>query len=236
LTYVFVADVKTMTDDEHSLLAVDLYDEPGRTFRVPPRWFPDVSANLTIANMDFADYAEHRRVSKSDNGRRDTYRARLPHCGLSVLRCDPDTVPVRIGCEEGQPEPRIMRLVQDRDALGLPLLEDRVELVGSTVDGQANLTGTRDVRRQILELARPQSEVSAWPEAEGDVSRSLERRAHAKEVAVETSCGGSVVHIDDGHDGCSGHGCSFSQVVGTHPPAWPEYAPHRVAIPEKLGV
>lgn len=48
----------TMTDDEHPLLAVDLYDEPGRTFRVPPRWFADVSNNLSIANMDFAEFAD----------------------------------------------------------------------------------------------------------------------------------------------------------------------------------
>jgi hypothetical protein len=67
LTYVFVADAKTMTDDEHPLLAVDLYDEPGRSFRVPPRWYADVSANLTIANIDFADFAD----SADDSG---TYR------------------------------------------------------------------------------------------------------------------------------------------------------------------
>lgn len=86
-------------------------------------------------------------LSKSDDGRRDTCRARLPHCGLSAFRCDADPVPVRIGCEEGQPEPRIMRLAQDRDPLGLPLLKGRVELVGSsTVNGQTNLTGARDVR------------------------------------------------------------------------------------------
>ncbi|MEU8664073.1 DUF6924 domain-containing protein [Actinoplanes philippinensis] len=58
LTYVFVADASTMTDPEHPLLAVDLYDEPGRTFRVPPRWFEDVSANLTIANLDFEEFAD----------------------------------------------------------------------------------------------------------------------------------------------------------------------------------
>jgi hypothetical protein len=33
LTYLFLADATTMTDDDHPLLAVDLYDEPGRTFR-----------------------------------------------------------------------------------------------------------------------------------------------------------------------------------------------------------
>ncbi len=47
-----------MTDDEHPLLAVDLYDEPGRTVRVPPRWYAEVSANLCIANLDFADFAD----------------------------------------------------------------------------------------------------------------------------------------------------------------------------------
>jgi hypothetical protein len=54
LCHLFVADTTTMTDEDHPLLAVDLYDEPGRTFRVEPRCFADVSANLTIANMDFA--------------------------------------------------------------------------------------------------------------------------------------------------------------------------------------
>ena len=47
-----------MTDVERPLLAVDLTREPGRTFRVPPRWDADVSANLTIANMDFAEFAD----------------------------------------------------------------------------------------------------------------------------------------------------------------------------------
>ena len=58
LTYIFVADAITMIDDEHPLLAVDLYSQPGRTFRVPPHWYADVSANLTIANMDFAEFAD----------------------------------------------------------------------------------------------------------------------------------------------------------------------------------
>ncbi|MFE9058456.1 DUF6924 domain-containing protein [Streptomyces mutabilis] len=58
LAYVFLADTATMTDPSSPLLAVDLYDEPGRTFRVPARWYPEVSANLSIANMDFADFAD----------------------------------------------------------------------------------------------------------------------------------------------------------------------------------
>jgi hypothetical protein len=58
LTYLFIADATTMTDAEHPLLALDLYDEPGRTFRLPPRWYADVSANLCIANMDFHEFAD----------------------------------------------------------------------------------------------------------------------------------------------------------------------------------
>ncbi|MFE5908133.1 DUF6924 domain-containing protein [Streptomyces wedmorensis] len=55
---VFLADAITMNDPDHPLLAVDLSNEPGQTFRVPARWFPDVSANLSIANMDFAEFAD----------------------------------------------------------------------------------------------------------------------------------------------------------------------------------
>ncbi|MGW6785587.1 DUF6924 domain-containing protein [Streptomyces sp. NPDC054987] len=56
--YLFLADAVTMKEPGHPLLAVDLSDEPGRTFRVPARWFPDVSANLSLANMDFAEFAD----------------------------------------------------------------------------------------------------------------------------------------------------------------------------------
>lgn len=58
LTYLFLADSVAIAEEEHLLLAVDLFDEPGRTFRVTPRWYPEVSANLSIANLDFADYAD----------------------------------------------------------------------------------------------------------------------------------------------------------------------------------
>ncbi|MEU9669837.1 hypothetical protein AB0E25_30510 [Streptomyces bobili] len=58
IIYVFLADAATMKDPGCPLLAVDLSDEPGRTFRVPARWFPDIAANLSIANMDFAEFAD----------------------------------------------------------------------------------------------------------------------------------------------------------------------------------
>ncbi|MFB7512409.1 DUF6924 domain-containing protein [Streptomyces sp. NPDC056144] len=55
---VFLADTTTMSDPERPLLAVDLSYKPGRTFRVPARWFPDVAAHLSVAQLTFADYAE----------------------------------------------------------------------------------------------------------------------------------------------------------------------------------
>jgi hypothetical protein len=55
---LFVADAVALADDDWPLLAVDLDVEPGRTFRVPAEFFSDVSANLAIANMDFADFAD----------------------------------------------------------------------------------------------------------------------------------------------------------------------------------
>lgn len=58
LTYAFLADATTLAAPAFPLLAVDLHDEPGRTFRVPARWYPEVSANLSIANADFADFAD----------------------------------------------------------------------------------------------------------------------------------------------------------------------------------
>ncbi len=68
LTYVFVADVVAMVDEEHPLLAVDLFDEPGHSFRVPPQWFADVSANLAIANMDFDEFADATDASTTFRG------------------------------------------------------------------------------------------------------------------------------------------------------------------------
>jgi hypothetical protein len=66
--YRFLADVTTMTDAEHPLLAVDLADEPGRTFRVPPRWYAGISANLAIANMDFREFADAADASGTYRG------------------------------------------------------------------------------------------------------------------------------------------------------------------------
>lgn len=68
LGYLFLADAVTMRDEEHPVLAVDLWDEPGRTFRVPPRWFASISANLTIANMGFHEFADEVDASGTYRG------------------------------------------------------------------------------------------------------------------------------------------------------------------------
>ena len=66
--YLFLADAVTMRDLEQLLLAVDLSWEPGRAFRVPPRWYADISANLTIANMGFDEFADAADASGTYRG------------------------------------------------------------------------------------------------------------------------------------------------------------------------
>ncbi|WP_338673019.1 hypothetical protein V1460_08090 [Streptomyces sp. SCSIO 30461] len=66
--HVFLADAVTMADTSHPLLAVDLADEPGRTFRIPARWVPGMSANLSIANMDFGEFADMADASGTFRG------------------------------------------------------------------------------------------------------------------------------------------------------------------------
>jgi hypothetical protein len=55
---VFIADRVALTSKDHAVLVVDLVDEPGRTFRVIPTEAWGVENNLSLANMDFAEFAE----------------------------------------------------------------------------------------------------------------------------------------------------------------------------------
>jgi hypothetical protein len=57
-SFLFVVDSETLRNPEHPVLVIDLAREPGRTFRVIPRETWGVENNLSIANMDFADFAE----------------------------------------------------------------------------------------------------------------------------------------------------------------------------------
>ena len=57
--YVLLADRESMTDDGDPTVAyVDLYDEPGRTFRCTVSDIASIEANLAIANMDFDAFAD----------------------------------------------------------------------------------------------------------------------------------------------------------------------------------
>ncbi len=57
-TFMFIVDRTTLSNPEHPILVVDLYTEPGRTFRVIPSEMSAVENNLTLANMDFAEFAD----------------------------------------------------------------------------------------------------------------------------------------------------------------------------------
>lgn len=55
--FMLVDDV-TVRSPEHPILVVDLWHEPGRDFRAVPAAVQAVENNLSIANMDFADFAD----------------------------------------------------------------------------------------------------------------------------------------------------------------------------------
>jgi hypothetical protein len=57
-SYFFVVDHTTLTDPDRPILVVDLLIEPGRTFRVIPSEMWSVENNLSLANLDFADFVE----------------------------------------------------------------------------------------------------------------------------------------------------------------------------------
>ncbi len=57
-SFVIIADRVTMIDVEHPLLVVDLRNEPGRSFRAVPGAVQSVENNLSIANMDFFEFAD----------------------------------------------------------------------------------------------------------------------------------------------------------------------------------
>lgn len=58
-TFAFLVDRKTLTHAEHPVLVVDLYDRPGRTFRVIPSEMWGVENNLALANMDYHEFADN---------------------------------------------------------------------------------------------------------------------------------------------------------------------------------
>lgn len=59
LRVLFVADEETMRASHHALLAVDLDEESSdEPFRIVPRRASGVHVNMTLANMDFTEWAQ----------------------------------------------------------------------------------------------------------------------------------------------------------------------------------
>lgn len=60
LSAVAVGDEQTMRDGTISFLDVDEFgEEVGRTFRAIPQEIEPITANLSLANMDFSDFADN---------------------------------------------------------------------------------------------------------------------------------------------------------------------------------
>ena len=57
-TFIFVVDHVTLSAPERPILVIDLFAERGRTFRAIPSEMWGVENNLSLANMDFADFAD----------------------------------------------------------------------------------------------------------------------------------------------------------------------------------
>ena len=58
-SFAFVADRLTIADPERPILFVDLADGPGRTFRVIPSQMWAVENNLSLANMEYSEFADN---------------------------------------------------------------------------------------------------------------------------------------------------------------------------------
>ena len=60
-TFIVIVDRKSVSDDEHPLLVMNLYDglgsDVGEEFRAVPSAIQAIENNLSIANMDFGDFA-----------------------------------------------------------------------------------------------------------------------------------------------------------------------------------
>jgi hypothetical protein len=57
-SFLFIVDRETMERADHPVLVVDLLTEPGRCFRVVPSEMWSVQNNLSLANMDFHEFAD----------------------------------------------------------------------------------------------------------------------------------------------------------------------------------
>ena len=58
-SFAFMADRLTVTDPERPILVVDLTHGPSRTFRVIPSQMWAVENNLSLANMEYSEFADN---------------------------------------------------------------------------------------------------------------------------------------------------------------------------------
>jgi len=58
-SFLFIVDKTAIEGPEFPILVMDLFDKPGRTFRVIPSQIQGVQNNLSIANMDFHEFADN---------------------------------------------------------------------------------------------------------------------------------------------------------------------------------
>jgi hypothetical protein len=56
--FLMIVDAVTVGSPEHPVLVVDLWHEPGREFRAAPAAVQAIENNLSIANIDFAEFAD----------------------------------------------------------------------------------------------------------------------------------------------------------------------------------
>jgi hypothetical protein len=57
-SFLFVADRAAAISPEFAILAVDLVESRGRSFRAIPSKIQSIENNLSLANMDFEEFAE----------------------------------------------------------------------------------------------------------------------------------------------------------------------------------
>jgi len=62
--FVVLADALAMSHRDHPVLVIDLGEERGRSFRAVPSALQSVENNLSIANLDFVDFAEAAEATK----------------------------------------------------------------------------------------------------------------------------------------------------------------------------
>ena len=55
---IYIADEQTLNSAEPLVLVMDIFTEPGRTFRVVPAEMNAVQSNLWISNMDFEEFGD----------------------------------------------------------------------------------------------------------------------------------------------------------------------------------